>query len=147
MTWYRPLQRQDGRWDYTCTNSGGTYPLGYCAGYRELTNEGALRGMFDQSTLDRENARMAPFREKYHRNGHETADESERCYRLHQLDQHLAWDDGLLAQEQKRCEICQSWTGSFAYIHGGVSRSWYLCGDHLQRESVEKLWLDVKEIE
>ena len=35
MSTYQPLQRKNddgtpGRWDMTCTNGAGTYPVGYC---------------------------------------------------------------------------------------------------------------------
>lgn len=30
MARYQPLQRKDGRFDYTCTNDAGTFPLGFC---------------------------------------------------------------------------------------------------------------------
>ena len=31
MALYTALQRESGRWDYTCTNSDGSCPVGYCA--------------------------------------------------------------------------------------------------------------------
>ena len=108
MAYFTPLQRNDGRWDYTCTNGAGTFPLGYCSGYRELLDSGVIKGMFTQAMLDRENARTAPFQEKYHTTGHATAAEATNCYRQHQLDQHLEFDDGVTRRPRSAAEFARS---------------------------------------
>jgi hypothetical protein len=142
MAWYRPMQRKDGKWDYTCTNSAGTFPLGYCHSYRQLTPDAG--GHFDQATCARENESIAPFRHKYHDGGHKTGEQAEDCYREYELDQLLQFDAGENAKQQYRCGICDEWTTGSAMIAGGF-RNWHLCANHQTREFVEKLW--VKESE
>lgn len=147
MAYYRPLQRKDGNWDYACTNGAGTFPLGYCAGYRELNDEGSIKGMFPQSMLDRDNDRMRPFKEKYHAGGHATAAEAMNCHREYQLDQFLEFEVNPDGNEQKRCGVCGTWTTAYASIRGEHFRHWPLCAAHHDRESVEKLWAKEQEKE
>jgi len=63
VNYYGPLQRKDsGTWDYTCTNGGAVYRVGYCAkegGCGHATEEDACacfkRYLLDTSLrLDRE---------------------------------------------------------------------------------------------
>lgn len=140
MAFYRPLQRTDGRWDYVCTNGAGTFPIGYCHEYRELKAEGVLAG-FPKVHLDRENAEMAQHKDKYHGDGHATAEEAEACFKTFQLDQRLHLD-GHQEDAQHKCLVCGEWTQGFAYLHGAdvIQREWKLCEAHRTRESVEKLW-------
>src|SRR5438045_2364290 len=103
MAYYGPLQRKDGRWDYTCTNGAGTFPIGYCSAYRELTPDG---GLFPKEMCDRENARILPFKDKYHGDGHATSEEAMACYRVHELDQHLVFDANESGDTKHKCGIC-----------------------------------------
>ncbi len=137
MAWYRPLQRKDGKWDYTCTNSAGTFPLGYCHAYRPMEPDA---GMFPPSVCEAENARIAPFKDKYHDTGHRTADAAIACHREYELDQRLKFEPGENSKEQHKCGICEAWTTGKAYIHGEFMRHWELCDAHRTREFVEKLW-------
>lgn len=138
MAWYRPIQRADGKWDYACTNGAGTFPLGYCHEYRQLTPDSG--GMFPPSICAKENARMEPFRAKYHDGGHSTEEEAMNCHREHELDQMLNFSDGASCEEQRKCGICNTWTTGSANVNGDSFRYWYLCDAHRTREFVEKLW-------
>lgn len=60
MSLYQPLQRErDKRWNYTRSDSSGTYAVGRCSG-------------------------QGPHG---HTDGHESAEAAVRCYRDHELDQ------------------------------------------------------------
>lgn len=75
-------QRKDGRWEWTTGNvRTGIRAVGYCAGWIEWTQEMADRIGFALDYLrQRQNETDGPFREKFHRNGHATKEEAERCF-------------------------------------------------------------------
>lgn len=144
MAYYAPLQRKDGRWDYTCTNGAGTFSLGYCSGYRELTVED-LRGAFTPEMVARENDRHRPFKDKYHDSGHATADEAMACYRTYQLDQQLEFSPNDDGDEQRKCQVCGTWTTGIAFFRGEMYKVFHLCKDHQSRKFVEEVW-DAKKV-
>lgn len=134
MNYYAPRQRQsDGRYDYTVRNDHHTYAVGYCAGWpsdEELTQASAQVG----EVYDAEMARLGPFRDRFHRDGHVTEGEACACYRRYTLDQRLRF--GELADQQRHCAECGSWTQGYASV--GSSTLIFLCGNHQTREIVEK---------
>ena len=75
-----PRQRPDGRWEYAAPD----FPVGYCQAV-ELV-EAAIRGVVSagltgESDVADALARIDAHRDKYHADGHATADEAAECYR------------------------------------------------------------------
>lgn len=148
-TYYQPLQREsDRRWDYTSgTGSGGTCPIGYCAGWKEPPDGdecGRLDAQFGPGFALRLSADIEKRREhqaKYHTNGHEAAAEAGACYRQWELDNDLKLYAKPIeeAKELHRCvaDGCGEFTAGLACL--GQHRNWYLCDAHRNRDVVEKL--------
>ena len=75
-----PRQRPDGRWEYAAPD----FSIGYCQS-AELV-EAAIRGvvsagLIEESAVADDLARIYAHRNKYHADGHATADEAAECYR------------------------------------------------------------------
>ena len=122
--WREPLtayftarQREsDGRWDYTCQNSAGTFPIGYCSGH-------VLES-------DKNDAR-------YHDDGHATSEEAIACYRRYELDQATRFVED--PEAQKKCQVCGSWTTKRALVGNELMRDYVLCEEHANHAELEKL--------
>jgi hypothetical protein len=146
MAWYRPLQRVDGRWDYTCTNDAGTFPIGYCIrsgtkafyslSFEELSP--IVREMYrDEAHWEAEKAKHAPRLHHYHGDGHATAKEAEACYRLHGVLETTQRRDS--KDSQKKCGICGEWTQKRALIGSGIHREYSVCEGCDTEENLLKL--------
>ena len=126
MNTYEPKQRiGDKKWDYTRNN----YPTGYCAEYREI----------DTEVIPVSESQLAEWREtshKHHTEGHETEAEACECYKQYILDHHLRLNLKM-SDEQRKCEVCQAWTQSYA---DAQMRIFTLCDKHNNRETVESLY-------
>ena len=120
MAYYTARQRTDGRWDYTCQNSAGTYPIGYCAGPRFAKYDKTAEHAAD-----------------YHDDGHATAAEAYACHRKHELDQHVLFHER--EDTQKKCLICGEWTTKRALVGGEFHKEYELCEAHQDRASLEKV--------
>lgn len=132
MAFYQPLQRaDDSRWRYTCTNGGGTFPVGYCAGFPNFDGVTWIGEQMIAAAL----AKAEPHREKYHCDGHATAEEAVACYRRYQLDLESRFDCQH-SDKQERCLECQAWTQGFALI--GQSHVIPLCDEHRNPEIAAK---------
>lgn len=144
-TFIQPLQRKDGRWDMTSrTNSTAPRAIGYCAGWREYTDdefaEMASRlgaGLVEGIRRDVEERR--PRKDKYHDDGHATEEEASSCYDSHLLDTHLTFrrsDD-----EQHKCRVCGAWAQTRAEIRADAefARHW-LCDAHANRRAYEPVF-------
>lgn len=161
MNYYQARQREvDGRFDYTCRNNSDTWPLGYCRPYRPFKVadffQSGPHGEAGRLEIERLNARYARFQHKYHTDGHATAEEAELCFRGFELDNHLSFGRMTVAEAKDRrlqlyyCQApyanaaktkdCNELTASSAWISGGGTRHWNLCEEHLNRETVEKLF-------
>lgn len=129
---YQPLKRKgDGRWDMTVgsDDEGWTHAIGYCHAYRELK---PMEG-FSQEQTDRENAKIAPFRAKYHDTGHDSAEQAEACYREYVLDQEVRFSRTTSAE---RCLECQEWTPEMVEV--GPFRFLRLCAKHQAADLIRK---------
>ena len=130
MNYFGPRQREsDKRWDYTCRNDNWVYPVGYCHEYRSLKN--GLMPVSDEQ--EREHER---FKDKYHTNGHVTADEACQCYKQYLLDRRFHTSQW--AGTQHQCNVCGEWTQTYVQIGG--YQTFDLCAKHANREEVEKLF-------
>jgi hypothetical protein len=131
MNHFKARQRDtDMRWDYTCMNDGVVWPMGYCCEFREPNDD-----LFEWPEWEKR--LMRANKDKFHNNGHATAEEASKCYKSHQLDFRLRLD-GVTHKTQHPCEICQEWTQKTASV--GAWHQWHLCDKHLNRESVEELF-------
>lgn len=134
-------RESDGRFDYTVADRHGVSPEGYCHAYRPWTDE-QVRIIFGgdeaEVTAQREKleAETAPFREKYHDDGHATVAEAEECYRTYLLDQRLRLD-GKMTNQMLQCQVCGAFTQGLATVGG--SRSYVLCDPHRTRAWVSGL--------
>lgn len=133
MEVYRTAQRiKSKRWDYACSNSSGTYPLGYCSGFPKPAEAGSTFEAMAKVSIER----AEPFREKYHEDGHATSGEAVACYEGFLLDQRLRFFDDPTSQE--RCEVCDLWTQGRGDFTGTTRYTLLvLCKDHQAREHAE----------
>lgn len=141
MNYYEALQRQtDKRWDYTRRNDGHVIPVGYCRGWDESTREelveqhGTDRGeMFHQAQEERR-----VHQDRYHDDGHETAEEACECYKRYLLDNRVNFEFGTTEDTQHRCEVegCENWTQKVAMVD---HRTYNLCDEHRNMEALEGL--------
>jgi hypothetical protein len=87
--------------------------------------------------------------ERFHRDGHETAEEACDCYKAYLLDIRLhltRWEhkteggEDVLPGVLHICDApgCTAYTSNHASV-GGAGPSWALCDEHLTREVVEGL--------
>ena len=144
MNYYGARQKQDTKkWDYTCRNDDRIWPVGYCGGWKEYNKEDVTKrlgeGMYDG--LVREQNQSLPFKSKYHTDGHDTKEAACSCYRAYLLDQKTRF--GEQQNQQKKCEVCQKWTQKFAETSMDIH---YLCEEHLNKETLEKIFPEVAEI-
>lgn len=141
MQFFAPRQRQsDGRWDYTRENSHGVFSVGYCAGWIEHTENDF--GFFGKDFVEiavRDQDERRKFRDKYHLDGHNSAVDALRCYRIYVLDTQLKLDIKLF-ETQKKCAVCSAWTDGMAELDHFTH--FYLCDTHRIRSVVENLYLD-----
>lgn len=140
-------RKSDGRFDYTVSyGDGAARPQGYCAGYIDPDElEADLRRLMQFpgyciSEAEKEAVRRT--KDKYHADGHATAEEAVACFQQYELDHRTRYypptpEREAEATEQHRCQVCQAWTVGSAIV--GQSRHLYLCPEHCNRESVEKL--------
>jgi len=143
-TYYQALRRQsDGRYDYTsCTGSTKPHPIGYCAGWKEITDYGtAAWDRLLKASLGRDIEEKRPFKNKFHTDGHATEREAINCYRQYELDHHLEFKDAPTekANTLHRCQApgCSEFTAGVAFL--SHHRHFYLCDAHRNRETVERL--------
>ena len=138
---YRPLKLQDGGWHYTRgTSSSSPYPIGYCC-----TNQRRIDDMkrkweeLDEMTqhiylskkhYDEQMAKHLQFLDKYHWQGHETADDAIKCYHQYLVDQNKVVQK--CETEQHKCQFpnCNHWTQFEVYFRGEHYTRHWVCNDH-----------------
>ncbi len=102
MSFYQALARQqDGRFDYTCTNSAGVFAVGFCGG-----------GEGDGLHLD----------------GHATAAEAYACYRRFQLAHETV--RGERKDTQRKCRVCGDWTTHEVVVGNECPTTYAVCVTH-----------------
>ncbi len=126
-----------GQFHYTVRNDDRIYPVGYCSTYMEPSD--------DPYWTEEAKAEHRSRKDKYHGpKGHDSKIEACNCYREYELDRLRFYDERTLKEKPSRlqlCEIegCENYTASCANVPGRI-RDWMLCTQHLNRESVEKLY-------
>jgi hypothetical protein len=118
MNYYQARQRNTSlRWDFTCKNDKRIWPVGYCSGKSD----------------------GGPYDNKYHDDGHASAEEASECYRQYLLDNRLVFDEGEGSRTMRVCQYpgCDEFTSGMAEIEFCV---FYLCDSHRTREIVESMF-------
>jgi hypothetical protein len=139
MAWYSPKQKIDTkRWDFTCSNSAGTFPMGYCAGWKDWTQEDADRINMPLERLKKLEEESLPFKHKYHSDGHATSAEACNCWRDYQFDQ----ERRTYASEetQRKCAECGEWTNGVVVIGRELPYTFFLCPKHQDEATTKKVW-------
>lgn len=141
MNYYLPLQREkDGKptgvWDYCCQNDRtGTYPVGYCAGWHELTLEEFEKRFPDQGEhFFKDQEARRPFRASYHRGGHKSEAEAFACYRRYELDLHVRVTT--TPDTYRPCMVCEELTNRLVTVHN--SERFHICAKHDDRKFLEE---------
>jgi len=129
MLHYSARQRNDGRWDYTCSGR----PVGYCCPYSPIPEDGSI------PSAEKWNEKIAPLRDKFHTLGHATEDEAQDCYKQYLLDTSLTLKttEPENANQQNRCRVCKKFTACLAMV--GAYSMFVLCPEHQTREVVAGL--------
>jgi len=138
--YYQPLQRErDKRWDMTrSTGSSGPHPIGYCCGWHEPAREvlektwGPNGHMVDAVLRDYD--RLRPFKDKYHEDGHATAEEASACWDDYRLDNELEFTTSV--DTMKKCGCCGAWTPTVGYFRGAFYEETPLCSQHTNRDGM-----------
>ena len=141
MNYYEALQRQtDKRWDYTRRNDGHVTPVGYCRGWTEGTEEELVHRLGDDmgKMAHASQEERRDHQDRYHDDGHETAEEARECYKRYLLDNHVNLEFGTTRNTQQRCQVegCENWTQTAAMVD---HRTYDLCDDHRNLEALEGL--------
>lgn len=147
MNYYAARQREsDKRFDYTCLNDGRSWPVGYCHAYRPF-DEKDLQVVFmgNADWMAKENEKYGQHADKYHKDGHATAEEACSCYKKYLLDHksRLHAKKNEEADELHKCAICGAWCANMGEVDH--FHHWHLCDEHLTRESLDKLFPEVGE--
>ena len=75
--------------------------------------------------------------------GHATPEEAREHYRIYLLDN--AQYDHTMHQEQRKCEVCGSWTQGYASIPLNMEQH-ILCNEHRNRETLDRVMHRVAQI-
>lgn len=145
MAYYKPLQKTNGKWYYTCSNSAGTFDVECCCQYMSCPDcieyfMSDNRILYDgcktcdgKHIVDKPNACQ----------GHDTPEEAIEHYRLHNISNAKT---GFNEDEQHKCEICECWTQTYMYFVDFFKSPVYLCQKHLTHESLGEATSPKKEI-
>jgi len=143
MNYYQPLQKEDTkRWDYCCHNKRtGTYPIGYCAGWRDFNVKEAEKryGTATAQWMQKEKEENLHLKEKYHKGGHASSEAACECYRQYCLDTKLRLNAGTFSEAQYRCQVedCLAWAQKEAQVD---HQRFILCEEHMTTETVASLF-------
>ena len=140
MNYDQARQRAEGRWDWTTMNDGVVRPKGYCAGWRY---EEPLPPYLEhlQKLREADRLRDEPLREKFHTDGHASAEEAVRCYYEYCLDHLHDYDMRGSFLRYDTCEVCRAPTSrGFDYRRlDGLILHVALCDAHRTLDRVREL--------
>ena len=126
---YAPKQRvSNSRWDSTVSSDeeGWTHPTGYCAGLREVEGEDPDR-----------TAKKLELKDKFHSDGHATAEEAMECQLQYDLDFEVCTRGAMGVQHKCAADGCEEWTNLQTRV--GEFHQFWLCNEHTKRDELEKL--------
>ncbi len=131
MAYYKPLQKTNGKWYYTCSNSAGTFDIECCSQfesckdcspfYLDYDRGGKCKTCNGTGLIDKLNP--CP--------GHDTPEEAIEHYRLYNVSRAKT---GFNEDEQHKCAICEDWTQTYMYFVDFFKLPVYLCQNHLTHE-------------
>lgn len=139
MNYYevREIESKDGvgtgKFHYTKKNDGRIWPVGYCAGWRENTEEDFKR----YPGLKEEIEKKKEFKINYHKEGHASIEEARECYKEYLLDNKVRFrehKDGIEGNYIK-CRECEKITNGYAEIDFSIIP---LCNEHQKRDIISK---------
>lgn len=145
-----PRQKKDGTWGYTTLNSRDSQPyaIGYCSPFQEWSDETiALIFGGEEAGRERYEAYIEPFRQlrhKFHDGGHPDKEAACECFKEYILDHELTLHmhhlkDGVILRACAHDE-CNELTSGYAQAGKGIGTLIPLCPEHLNRETVGKLF-------
>jgi len=147
MNYYQARQRSETkRWDFTCMNDEKAWPVGYCAGFREWKDVEFYTPEQNKVRREEWEKKFLPLKDKFHCDGHETAEEAAACYRQYLLDTRLSFMPHKESAEgyYKRCAKCGTLTnGAVEVGHGEIIP---ICDEHQTREVMEEIYPAVGQI-
>lgn len=132
-----PSSPNNGRWNYTCMNSGRIWKIGYCAGWTEPKRNELIR-TFGESFADRVSAaheKLQEHKDRFHLDGHATKEEAYACYKQFILDSQLDLDRSM-PDQMMRCLVCHEFTQGLAFVDHITT--FVLCDKHRTREEAER---------
>lgn len=128
MAYYRPLQKTNGKWYYTCTNSAGTFDVECCSQFTscpdcspfclDYDRKGKCPKCNGRGLIDKLNPCQ----------GHDTPEEAIEHYRLHNV---MNAQSGFNEEEQHKCKICGEWTQNYMAFRDFFKLPIYLCEKHM----------------
>jgi hypothetical protein len=129
----RPRQRTDGRWEMTVSSDEERWchPAGYCAGWPSDD----LPTVVSPELCEQLRQRRLPFRDKYHDDGHGSANLARACHREYELDQCVRVRHD--PETQHKCALCGAWTNTTVEVGNVVPRRVVLCSQHQGRDDIE----------
>ena len=144
MQHFKAWQRiSDKRWDWGSGWQNTIHPVGYCAGFTDYAFEekernGIVYYEYKGIPWSKEaKETYEKYKDKYHTDGHATADEAAQCYKQYLLDNRLMLNRKM-SNMQKKCEICGEWTSLMAQLDG--YHIFILCEKHQTIEDAASLY-------
>jgi hypothetical protein len=132
---YTPRPRlTDGRFDMTASVDGDgryTVAVGYCAGPRAPYN--LLPSPVTDFTTQEQWETTVGIAEKYHLDGHETAEDAARCWAGFIVNTQSVTT--VTPDAQERCGVCGEFTFNLIQIGRGSTFSLRLCDEHNSAEN------------
>ncbi len=134
----------DKRWDFAVSSDeeGWAHPDGYCAGWRSPEETDALAAEKGWPLLSKEGAEAIRLnRDKFHSDGHATAEEAEACHREYVLDFELTRYEE--KDVHRKCDSCGTFTPGRVAL--GQFERFNLCPSHQSREDVKRVGDEARE--
>lgn len=150
MNYYQARELRDGDgkgiglWHYTCMNDGRIWPVGNCSPWVECDHckaSGLEPAMSDAPYNELPKCRVCNGQRCVRKAdpcpGHATPEEACEHQKEYFLD-HAQYDH-IMADEQRKCEVCGAWTQRVVTWGHGQMSSATLCDAHANREELAKI--------
>lgn len=133
MAYYRPLQKENKRWYYTCTNGAGTMDEPCCSQY-ELCSDCGEKYLYEENLDCRTCNNKRLVKKENPCPGHDTPEGAIEHNRQYQISKA---EEGLDDECQYKCKICGIWTQKYMYVPGDMWMQEYLCDEHCNKEGLD----------